>query len=127
KSGNANIILDLNHRDKLLDGKIKVVDDKTILVYRKSEAWATNQQIWAKIEFNKSINFGKSYSITKDYNNHSKHIDEYQIFTKQVQKGEELLVKVSLSFTGFEGAELNSTEIPDWDFDKVKKDAETAW
>lgn len=127
KSGDANIILDLNHRDKLLYGKIKIIDDKTIEVYRKSEAWATNQQIWARIEFNQSVNFGKSYSITKDYNNHSKHTNEFQIFTKKVKKGEELLVKVSLSFTGFEGAKLNSSEIPHWDFEKVKSEAESIW
>ena len=30
KDGQANIILDLNHRDKLLEGSIRVIDDKTI-------------------------------------------------------------------------------------------------
>jgi len=116
KSGNADIMLDLNHRDKLLDSKIKIVDDKTLLVYRKSEAWATNQQIWAKIEFNQPL---KVLIQKKDSTSLA--------LTKQVKKGDELLVKISLSFTGFEGAKLNSSEIPDWDFDKVKSDAEKAW
>ncbi|HTO35895.1 MAG TPA: GH92 family glycosyl hydrolase, partial [Flavobacterium sp.] len=32
-----------------------------------------------------------------------------------------------LSFTGFEGAKLNSSEIPHWDFEKVKKQTEQLW
>lgn len=114
KDGKANIILDLNHRDKLLDSEIKIIDDKTIFVYRQSEAWATNQQIWAKIEFNQPINIQK--------------IENKGAFiSKNVKKGEQILAKVSLSFTGFDGAELNSSEIKDWDFDKVKKSAEKLW
>ena len=37
-SGRANIILDLNHRDELLEGEVKVIDEKTIEVYRRSKA-----------------------------------------------------------------------------------------
>jgi putative alpha-1,2-mannosidase len=40
KAGDANIILDLNHRDKLVDGEVKIVDAKTLYVYRNSEEWA---------------------------------------------------------------------------------------
>lgn len=47
-SGRANIILDLNHRDELLEGEVKVIDEKTIEVYRRSKAWAENQYIFAK-------------------------------------------------------------------------------
>ena len=53
-AGNANIILALNHRDKLLEGEVKIIDDKTIEVFRRSEAWATNQYIYARIEFSKT-------------------------------------------------------------------------
>jgi hypothetical protein len=48
-------------------------------------------------------------------------------FSKQVKKREKILVKVSLSPTGFEGAKLNSSEIKGWDFDKVKVAAEQLW
>jgi len=131
ESGEANIVLDLRHRDKLLASEIKVVDDKTLLVYRKSEAWATNQQIWAKIEFDKPMKihpfFEEKRIMVTQNEYHKEYINTYAIMSKKVEKGEKIKVKVSLSFTGFEGAELNSTEIPDWDFEKVKKDAENAW
>lgn len=44
-----------------------------------------------------------------------------------MKKGEKILVKVTLSPTGFEGAENNSSEIKHWDFKKVKNDAEQLW
>ena len=114
KDGNANIILDLNHRDKLLNSEIKILDDKTLLIYRQSAAWATNQQIWAKIEFNQPMNFQNIEN-------------KGSIISKKVKKGEQILAKVSLSFTGFDGAKLNSSEIKNWDFDGVKKEAEKLW
>ena len=126
QNGEANIILDLNHRDKLLYGEIKIENDSTISVLRESNAWASNQKVWAKIEFNKPVDIIRSNAIS-GINGFLCGETVAAIFSKQVQKGEELLVKVSLSFTGFEGAELNSSEIPHWDFDKVKSDAEKAW
>jgi hypothetical protein len=49
------------------------------------------------------------------------------IFSKQVKKGEKILVKVSLSPTSYEGAKLNSSEIKHWDFEKVHKAAIALW
>jgi predicted alpha-1,2-mannosidase len=124
ESGQANIILDLNHRDLLLEGRIRVIDGKTIEVLRRSEAWARDQYVYARIEFNipmKSI----SSKISKGHNNDIE--SDAIIFSKKVKKGEKLLVKVALSPTGHSGAQLNSTEIPHWDFNKVKKAAEELW
>ena len=132
RAGEANIILDLKHRDELLNGEIKIIDDKTIEVYRRSEAWATNQQIWARIEFSQPMSFKPFFEKIKfggsaSFETNRNTMDTGVIISKKVKSGEELLVKVSLSFTGFEGAELNSTEIPHWDFAKVKSEAGKAW
>jgi predicted alpha-1,2-mannosidase len=127
KGGQANIILDLNHRDKLLEGRIRVIDDRTIEVLRRSEAWARDQYVYARIEFNKPMNFNKFISDSLS------NITEYSgskvamSFSKQVKKGEKILVKVSLSPTSYEGAKLNSSEIKHWDFDKVHKAAIALW
>jgi predicted alpha-1,2-mannosidase len=130
-SGQANIILDLNHRDHLLMGEVKIIDDKTIEVMRNSEAWARNQFVYARIEFNQPM------KITRVNNNAfapAKVTDKFfagsllsMSFSKQVKKGEKILVKVSLSPTSYEGANLNSSEIKHWDFMKVKADAEQLW
>lgn len=42
--------------------------------------------------------------------------------------GEVILVKVGLSYTGVEAARSNlEAEIPDWDFNRVRKEAEETW
>ncbi|MBP9849366.1 MAG: GH92 family glycosyl hydrolase [Flavobacterium sp.] len=130
KGGLANIILDLNHRDKLLEGRIRVIDDKTIEVLRRSEAWARDQYVYARIEFNVPL----KVNLVKEENKENTKLEGIYkatelalCFSKQVKKGEKILVKVSLSPTSYEGAKLNSSEINHWDFEKVKKEAVTLW
>ena len=130
-SGQANIILDLNHRDLLMMGEVRIIDNKTIEVMRNSSAWARDQHVFARIEFNQPM------EITKVNNNAfapAKVTDRFFAgsllalsFSKQVKKGEKLLVKVALSPTSVQGAKLNMSEINHWDFKKVKADAEQLW
>jgi len=129
-AGQANIILDLNHRDKLLYGEVRIVNPTTIEILRRSEAWARDQYVYARIEFNVPL----KVNLVKEKNKENTKLEgifkgtELALsFYKQVKKGEKILVKVSLSPTSYEGAKLNSSEIKHWDFDKVKKDAETLW
>lgn len=125
-AGNANIILDLNHRDKLLEGRIRIIDNKTIEVLRRSEAWARDQYVYARIEFNIPY---KSLSLkTKNKeNNNSIDSADAGIFKFKIKKGEKILLKVSLSSTSYEGAKLNSSEILHWDFEKAKTAAQALW
>jgi len=126
-SGQANIILDLNHRDKLLEGRIHVIDSKTIEVFRRSEAWAKDQYVYARIEFNVPLKVnlikGEKTKLEGFYNGNDLALS----FSKQVKKGEKILLKVALSPTSYEGAKLNSSEINGWDFNKVKTEAEKKW
>jgi predicted alpha-1,2-mannosidase len=127
KDGQANIILDLNHRDKLLEGSIRVIDDKTIEVLRRSEAWARDQYVFARIEFNVPLKVNSVKGENTKLEGLYKGTELALSFSKSVKKGEKILVKVSLSPTSYEGAKLNSSEINHWDFEKVKKDAEILW
>jgi predicted alpha-1,2-mannosidase len=127
ESGLANIILDLNHRDKLLEGRIRVIDDKTIEVLRRSEAWARDQYIYARIEFNVPVKIGKVKGENTKLEGLYKGTEVAISFSKHVKNDEKILVKVSLSHTSYEGAKLNSSEIKDWNFEKVKQDAEQLW
>lgn len=126
KTGDANIILDLNHRDKLLYGDIKIIDDKTIEILRRSEAWAKDQYVYARIEFNVPMRVNKSKGNTK-LEGFYKGTEVAVSLFKHVKKGEKILAKVALSPTSYNGAKLNMSEIKHWNFEKVKKDAETAW
>lgn len=120
KDGEANVIFDLRHRDKLLEGKIKVVDDRTIEGIRRSEAWAKNQIVYYRIVFSKP--FLKKNILGGDNN------DLCASFSFDVKKGENIFAKVSLSAVSEEGAKKNmEAELNHWDFEKVKKQAHDAW
>jgi len=126
QSGEAVIVLNLNHRDKLLFGEIRVLDDHTVEVLRRSEAWAKDQYVYARIEFNAPMKIAGQGNVVQDATLFSgTEVGAY--FTKKVAKGEKLLVKVSLSPTGYEGAKLNMSEIKGWDFNKVKQNAAQLW
>lgn len=127
KAGQANIILDLNHRDKLLYGEVKIIDKKTIQILRRSEAWAKDQYVYAQIEFSVPLEISNSHADEKISPTFFAGTQLKLAFSKQVKKGEKILVKVSLSPTSYEGAKLNMSEIKGWDFNKVKKGAEQLW
>ena len=121
KAGKINVILDLLHRDKLLDGKIKIVDNKTIEGYRKSYAWAADQRVYFRIEFSKpftgrTLRGDGSAMLTGG------------AFEFDVKKREQVFVKVAISGVDVEGAKKNmEAELPQWDFNKVKTDCEALW
>ncbi len=116
KTGAAAVVLDLTHRDKLLEGEIKIIDAKTVMVFRRSLAWATNQYIYARIEFSEPATVTKNKEGNK------------ALFVFDTRDGGSLLVKVALSPVSYDGAEKNmKAELPGWDFEKTKHDAEQLW
>ncbi|MFM2265229.1 MAG: hypothetical protein RLZ77_649 [Bacteroidota bacterium] len=127
QDGQANIILDLNHRDKLLQGVIRILDDNSIEVLRRSEAWAKDQYVYARIEFNQPMLISNYTADSRSNQNEYYGSKVAMSFSKQVHKGEKILMKVSLSPTSFDGAKLNSTEIKGWDFKKVQQAAVALW
>ena len=116
KNGRADIILDLRHRDKLLESDVKVIDNKTVEVFRKSEAWAKDQYVYGRIIFSEP--FISYYTDDAEMTN----------FSFLVHDGDSILIKVALSAVDYEGAKKNmETELPGWDFEKVKADAKATW
>lgn len=131
KNGQANIVIDLNHRDLLLMGEVRIINPTTIEIMRNSSAWAQNQIVFARIEFDTPM------TLTKVNNNGvapPKLTDRFFAgsllslsLSANVKAGGKIKVKVALSPTSVEGAKLNMTEIPHWDFKAVKKQAQTLW
>jgi putative alpha-1,2-mannosidase len=78
KAGKANIILDLNHRDELLQGEIRIIDEKTIEILRRSKAWANNQYVYARMEFNVPLKISKSVADNTVTDNLNKILKNYQ-------------------------------------------------
>ncbi len=140
QAGQGNVILDLNHRDEVLEGEVKILDDRTVEVFRRSKAWAENQFVYARIEFSKPMKFSdlatngdktETVANTSLPNQKTVTINGKKIalaFSSDMKKGEKLLVKVSISPVSYEGARKNMlAEGSSNSFDEIHKKAELLW
>ena len=127
KNEDANVILDLKHRDKLLDYKINVIDSQTITGFRHSTEWARNQRIYFTLKF--SIPFLNPTTSEAELNSDYKGFNnEKNVLALAFGKiSEPLEIKASISAVDIEGAIGNLSEISNWDFNKVKTEAQKTW
>ncbi|MCZ4410619.1 GH92 family glycosyl hydrolase [Cryomorphaceae bacterium 1068] len=118
-SENQVIILDLEHRDKLLDHKIEKTSPTALSGYRHSQAWANDQRLFFYIEFSHPIEsevFNADQKPTKG------------AFVLDNPENEPVIVKVGISAVDEEGAKQNMLEeIGGLSFDEVRKNAQDAW
>ena len=130
QSNDANLILDLKWRDKVLDSDLKFVGKNRIEGFRRSSSWAKDQTVYFVAEFSKPFAYG---STTRSGDNKTSnapidHKDIKAVFRFKTMAGEKILVKVALSPVSIDGARKNlAAELPGWDFDKVRADAKAAW
>ncbi len=125
----ANIILDLTHRDKVLDSYVKIIDSRHIEGYRRSKAWADNQVVYFYAEFSKQMETS-GIAVNDSLHQNSKEAQGKNVkafFQFHTGKGEPIYVKVAISQTSMEGAQNNMRECLTWDFEGVKSDAAAAW
>lgn len=117
-SKDRKVLIDLDHRDPVLDTKLVQINDSTLSGYRHSKAWAENQMLFFQIQFNAPI---QNFETNKDKPGVKGYVDFGE-------GNSELLVKVSISAVDEKGAGKNmAAEIPHWDFNKVKKESEEIW
>ena len=130
KSDQANIILDMNHRDKVVDAEIHITGDHEITGHRCSTSWADRQQIYFVIQFSKSFKKSGIYKngILSDKTNNGKGTILRSYVSFDTEEGESIYVKVGISAVSIEGARKNLEADPaGWDFDKVAHDAKAEW
>ena len=126
----ANVILDLTHRDKVLDSGLRVTANNRIEGYRRSEAWAKDQLVYFVAEFSRPF---KSYGIAVDGRvvaglSEARGTNLKAFFTFDARGGVPVMVKVALSPVSAEGAAKNlAAELGHWDFDRARSDADRAW
>lgn len=133
----ANVILDLRHRDKLLDGSyIEVISPTKVQGLRRSSSWASDQWIYFAIEFSQPFTLAgvqDSNMLIKTAGSGFKPIilsgNQLTSFFRFISDGKKpLLVKCALSPVSCAGAWNNmAVENPGWDFNAVKKQATETW
>ncbi|MEM6641349.1 MAG: GH92 family glycosyl hydrolase [Bacteroidota bacterium] len=111
------LIIDLAHRDKVIDTKITKVSDYEISGYRHSSAWAQRQYVFFRMIFDTPIR-------KIEYKAEQKGKKAAVSFGE----GKDLKVKVAISAVDEDGAKANlEAEIQHWDFDKARLNAMSAW
>ncbi len=127
----GSILVDLVHRDQVLDAFMEKVSDTEVRGYRRSRSWARDQTLYFYIRFEKPIKeFAREGSDDLDVKRHlktnGKKIKAY--FSFDLDAESTVRAKVGISGVSMEGALLNlDTEIPGWNFEKVRNDATASW
>lgn len=124
----ANVIIDLQHRDEVLASWIEVVNDREVRGMRRSKSWAKDQYVYFYAKFSKPF---KTYGIAlnDDTKQGVKKVEGKNIkLFLQFDDPNELISKVGLSSVSTDGALKNlEAEVPDFDFKRVEKAAKAAW
>jgi len=118
KSGKKFILIDLDHRDKVLSTTLNTLDKNTIVGSRTSEAWASKQHFFFHLVTD--VPYQKARFFMKDGRN--KLLLIFPKSTKQVN------IRVGISAVDTKGARANlESEIPDWNFDKTRANVTRHW
>ena len=130
KSSSSNVILDLNHRDSLVEGEITVTGDNEISGLRHSHGWADNQYVYYVIQFSRPFKkFGivKGKSLTEGARSgEGKVLKAYVSF--ETQEGDVIYAKVGISAVSVDGARRNlEAEQKGWQFDELVSATKAAW
>ena len=128
-SQNNNVVVDLKHRDEVIESSLKIINDHTIAGLRRSKAWANNQYVYFVIEFSKPFSkagFWQNDTLLASGATELKNLKNIKAYFQFDDKA--VMAKVALSAVSIEGAQNNlAKELPGWDFEKTKAAAEKIW
>lgn len=131
-SGNqaANIIIDLTHRDKVLDSGLRITGRDTIAGWRRSRAWAKEQIVYFAIQFSHPfIESGMAVDdklVAGQSEARGQNVKGY--FRFHMDYAPQVVVRVGISAVDINGAWLNlAAELNHKSFEKVKAEGAAAW
>lgn len=128
KTEQANIIIDLKHRDEVQESWIEMVSNHEVRGFRRSKGWAGEQYVYFYAKFSKPF---KTYGIALNeqvQQGKAKVEGQNVKMFLQFDNPGEVVAKVGLSSVSAEGALKNlDTEVPDFDFKKIQKNARAEW
>ena len=116
KTNQGHILIDLKHRDKLLQSWVEVSGENEVSGCRISRQWAPEQRLFFVARFSKPIKAVQIQDSTK------------AALSFDLTDKKPLLLKVALSSISVENARQNlEAELPGWDFEQTRKAAKAAW
>lgn len=119
--GEKWVVVDLKHRDMVVDADMSS-DRKTQLSgYRISKAWAQEQHVYFNMQFSLPIEEVIYVETTDKKQNHLAYI-------RLGGEGNQLITKVGISPVDEAGAKKNlEAEVPGWNFEAVHQQAQQKW
>ena len=126
----ARIIIDLTDgiNSRPTDTYIELVDKYTIKGYRSSSGWARRKQVFFAIRSSLPINDFVVFDDEKTLGKKKGQGDSIRGLISFAEAPGEILLKVGISPVSANNALANiQAEIPHWDFEKVRKQADDLW
>ena len=118
-SKNQFVMLDLEHRDKLLEHGLQLISETEIIGKRFSSAWATEQMLFFYITTSHPI---------KNWNTKQEVTPKKLALNFDNPNNEPVSIKIGISAVDEAGAKQNlETEIGNKDFETIKKQANHSW
>ena len=131
-SEKAGILIDLTHtihghRNPLHE--FKVLNDQEIQGLKVTSGWAKNHYVYFTAKFSKPFRAG--LYLNGELQEGVEEVSGKNAKAKlefSTDEGEQILVKVGISSTSYEGSVKNlNQEVNGWDFDLIREEAENAW
>ena len=126
----ANFIIDLKHRDPVLESWIEIVSDTEIRGMRRSKNWAEDMVWYFHMVFSKP--FERSGIVVDDiadpgfFRAEGQNLKAFVGF--ETGEDEVIEIKVGLSAVDAEGAYNNlMAEAPSWGFEQLRQNSYEAW
>jgi predicted alpha-1,2-mannosidase len=125
----ASVLIDLKHRDQVLESFIEKVNDHEIRGCRRSKSWAQNQYLYFYIVFEQPItSFLVNAGDTIKALSSATGTNIKASVTFHVPGDHIVRCKVGISAASTEGAKQNlSAEIAGWNFEQLHQKAKSAW
>lgn len=125
---NAHVLIDLTHRDEVLDSYIRVIDSRHIEGLRRSKSWAKDQRVYFAAEFDRDFEAELFVDDASATGVDARGKNVKAVFRFDVKKGARVQAKVAISSVNETGAWRSlRAEAPGWDFDATRKAARRAW
>ncbi|MDQ2178172.1 GH92 family glycosyl hydrolase [Marinifilum sp. D714] len=130
EAGKVKLLLDLIHRDPVIESEIRIVGNNRIEGKRRSKYWAGDQHLFFAMEISKPFESAKIFEDKKEVisERQAKGIQLQSLAFFDVLDGETIEIKVALSNVSIEGARKNlEAEAKEIDFEKARINAKESW
>ncbi len=133
-AGDPRVLLDLRHRDEVIEAWVEQVSPTELVGLRRSRSWARDQRVYFAARFSRPLvgirRLGAAEAASVDPHAGPRRWEGSDVRLELEPSAAEapLMVQVAISAVDVEGARANlEAEAPHWDFAAYQADAHAQW